>query len=685
MKIPYVQFNEINLGPIARKPNNEDIMKFLELVFLVIIHCPQKEVFIRRIMELDERSQYYLMIFIKKTLGDGRDDIINDTELNKKEIEILRNEKNRFAEQIAEVQLELMKNKDLKDTLLKENEELKLIIVDLQSELSKSPTKIEAETEIYHRLEKKLAEKTHLLNNSQEILKETSKKYEKEISQLRDELDIAQSKICQTKQLEKTLESCKKKVEKMASMKKRLIDLKRNNENMQQLIIGHQCEIETYQQYKKSSNYYKEEYTKEKEKAENLTVALESKEKQLSKLNKIVLEMSDKILYQENRIHELEVPLDCSFVSDDSFNYLKVDNEAEMRRNNRFQASNFPVSGSETINKEIEKLKSSLVKKKTQLAMLKERIQMQNEEILSKNHYNHMLIAQLSSRNEAMADKLQILSENISNTEHDKQKYKQMEYELNNIKNYKDSLLSEIKNLYEEKDTIYKKYIQGREEIIFLNSKIYEKEFAVREIQLNLILVNERLKSYEKNEQTGKDYSEENLSDKLSKLEQSVKELRIENYELKLRIKEKQDRIEDILNEKAESINNLKFDHLEAIAKFKHESDWKAEQIIRQTEEALSQIQKEKDDLQARFNIQKKNNLLEWKKSMVLRDPSMLFTEEYNRLRLNIAELEKENEKLLRNNQELTICWKDSAKMLKSVSKSVGIETKRMQKMMKQK
>ena len=73
----------------------------------------------------------------------------------------------------------------------------------------------------------------------------------------------------------------------MGAMKKRLIELKRNNENMQRLIIEHQYEIETYQQYKKSSLHYKEEYNKEKEKSDNLAVALESKEKQISKLNKM--------------------------------------------------------------------------------------------------------------------------------------------------------------------------------------------------------------------------------------------------------------------------------------------------------------------------------------------------------------------------------------------------------------
>ena len=69
-------------------------------------------------------------------------------------------------------------------------------MIDLQSELSKSPNKQNTNhTEVYHRLEKKLAEKTHLLNTSQEFIRDLQAKYDKEMAQLRDELDIAQSKM----------------------------------------------------------------------------------------------------------------------------------------------------------------------------------------------------------------------------------------------------------------------------------------------------------------------------------------------------------------------------------------------------------------------------------------------------------------------------------------------------------
>lgn len=632
-------------------------------------------------MELDEKSQYFLMLFIKKAMGEGKENVFEDTELNKKEIEILRNEKARLTQQLVEIQLEFNKTRDAKEKLCKENESLHLSIIDLQSEITQSPNKFErTNTEINHLLEKKLIEKTRLLENSQGDLREKQEKYETEISQLRDELDIAHTKNYQMSQMEKSLENYKKKLEKMTGMKKRLIDLKRNNDHMQQLIIEHQCEIETYQQYKKSSVFYKEELGKEKEKNNGLLVALEMKEKQVMKLNKVILEMSDKILYQENRISELEQPFDASFVSEDSFNYGKIDNEPDFKKNNRLGPGPMQVGPpSESAAKEINSLKMQLKEKKEILTSCKETVKMQNEEIISKNYYAAVLISQLSSRNNAMSDKLQGLSEEISVCEHEKESNRQMIHEISSLKAYKDSLLSEIKSLYEEKDLIYKKYIAGREEVIALQGTLHDKEFANKDLHLELQLLTERLKNSETTQKDSK------TPEKSVKLEDSIKALVLENCELSQRIKQKDEKIESMIEEKAKNLKLIESEYKENLARVKQEYDWKISQNFRQTEDALSQIQKEKDELQARLNIEKKSTLLEWKRAMILKDPSLMFTEDHGKMNLQIAELEKENEKLLRTNQELTICWKDSAKMLKSVSKSVGIETKRMQDIMKQK
>lgn len=633
-------------------------------------------------MDLDEESQYSLMLFIKKALGDSGEDLIQSTELYKKEVEILRNEKTRLIEQLSQVQTEMIKYKELKESINKENEELKFTIVDLQHQLSSRQSRHGPENiEICHKLEKKIAEKNLLLESLQDQLKEAKYKYEKDVSQLRDELDIAHSKIYLVKQSEKTLESYKKKVEKLGEMKRKMIELKRNNENMEKLIIEHQDEIESYQQYKKNAGLLKEELGKEREKSERLTVTLDAREKQLAKLNKNIIEMSDKILFLQNRVYELELPLDSSFASEDSFVIPRQENEIDYKKTRNQLGVSLTV---ESLMKEVNETKKKLSEKKSELKRLKETSKMQHEEIDCRNYYNFTLVAQLSSRNEAMADQLQKVSEKYSANDNDKERLKSVEYELNSLKNYKEQLLSDIRNLYEEKDIIYQKFIQGREEVVSLNNKIHEKEHLIRDLELNVKLLNERVQSFESLHPTPGETNED-LPSKVLSLEQQNKFLLIEVNELHQRLKEKQEKIEDLARTKEEIFKLLEKDRLEALLNHKKEFEWKSEQLARQAEDAITQIQKEKEEIQTQLNIVKKNNLLEWKKAMILKEPSLVFAEENNRLKLAIGELEKENDKLLRTNQELTICWKESARMVKYFSKLVANETDRMKKIMNKK
>ena len=680
LKIPYVLFNDIRLGSIARKANSEDIIAFLELVFVVIVNCQQKEMFIRKIMELDEKSQYSLMLFIKKALGNGGEDLIQNTQFNKKEIEILKNEKNRLLDQMSELALEVSKYKDLKEGLYKENEDLKFTVVDLQHQLSSRHGRSAPENiEIYHKLEKKIAQKNLLLESLQDQIKDLKDKYDKDISHLKDELDIAHSKIYLVKQSEKTLESYKKKIEKMTEMKRKIMELRRSNENMEKLIIEHRDEIESYQQYKRSALSLKEDFNKEREKTDRLTVTLEAKEKQNVKLNKTINEMSDKILFLQNRIHELEVPLDSSFGSEDSFISSRPDHEDYKRHRNMLGAS-LTV---DSLMKEISQVRTKLILKKSESKRLRETVKMQNEEIECRAYCTASLISQLMSRNEAMSDQLQRLSEKYTESDNEKEKLKSVEYELNSLKNYKDQLLSDIRVLYEDKDEIYKKYVQGREEVVSINSKIHEKEYKIRDLELNLKLMSERLKSFESISTASGEV--EDIPSKIMKLEQTNKFLNLEVNELNQRLKEKQEKIEDLVKSKSEAFKLLESERLETIMKHREEFEWKSEQLARQAEDAITQIQKEKDEIQSQLVSVKKYNLLEWKKAMMLKDPSMVSTDEVHKLKLGVAELEKENEKLMRTNQELTICWKESARMVKYFSKLVANETDRMKKIMNKK
>ena len=86
LKISNSKFDRIDLPNLARKAQPEEIIKLFESIFYAIVNCPQKGVFIKRIMELEEPVQVQLMFFIQKIIGEDEDNPIQDSELFKKEL-----------------------------------------------------------------------------------------------------------------------------------------------------------------------------------------------------------------------------------------------------------------------------------------------------------------------------------------------------------------------------------------------------------------------------------------------------------------------------------------------------------------------------------------------------------------------------------------------------------------------
>ena len=68
---------------------------------------------------------------------------------------------------------------------------------------------------------------------------------------------------------------------------------------------------------------------------------------------------------------------------------------------------------------------------------------------------------------------------------------------------------------------------------------------------------------------------------------------------------------------------------------------------------------------------------------MSIKDPTLLISEEIFKLREVLVEKEKEIARITKNNKELKVCWKDSAKLLKAVWKQLGDETKKIEEAVK--
>ncbi|OMJ78625.1 hypothetical protein SteCoe_21502 [Stentor coeruleus] len=687
LKIPYEKINEVVLGNIARRAEAEDILKLFELVLFVILNCPMKEEFIRKIMDLSEKDQYSLMLMIKKIINKETIHIFEENEIQTREIQILRNAKMQLQAQVSELQKELNAVNCIKEQLISENEDIKLSKAHLQNELDNVSSKINNDSmELYSRLEKKLIEKSSMLEMSKQILESQRIESQNEINRLKDELDHAITDQQKLRHCENTLEKYKKKIESSTKLKRKISDIKKNNENMHQLIKKHQHEAESYRKCKNKLKEIKEELIQEKHKSEMLHISTECKEKQIVKLNLSLKEALEKIKFLENYIQEIKNSSNSSVLSDDTGgNRLELEVEIKQRRDKPLFS--IPAMHNsmyvEQIITENHRLRSLLNAKKEKSKALKENIQMITEELNTKAHFAFQIINQLKSMNQAMSDKLQEMSESIIMYECDKELYKQTKYELDNLKSNHESLLSEIKKLYSEKDEMFKRCIEAREQSIDLNNKLHQQEFAYQKSLLNLKLSQERIKELEthatKLQESLLNTPTSNTNTHFLELEKEISNLKNENLKLKLQNNEISEENKQIVADKERALKMMEENNRDLIEKIKKESLLNSEQMIRDTEVALQKIQNDRDQIRTRLDCERKSSLRSWNKAIMIKDPYSINSEEVKKLKNQLADVLKENENLVRDNQELMICWKDSAWMVKELKRSMDQEAKRMQ------
>jgi len=186
LKVPYKRFDTIELSNIARKEDPRDMLSLLELVVYTIVNSHYKEEFIRKIMELDEDCQTQFMFFIQKVLWEGDSPLFDpNIKVENREVLILRTDKQRMAVQIQELLDEHKSLKSANQKLTLEKDELKLIVTDLKSEMSKkSSQKISDYTLDSNDQEFRLTEKEVKVMQLTNHLNELKNSNEKEIAKL---------------------------------------------------------------------------------------------------------------------------------------------------------------------------------------------------------------------------------------------------------------------------------------------------------------------------------------------------------------------------------------------------------------------------------------------------------------------------------------------------------------------
>ena len=279
LKVPFEKVNNCLLGSIANNFEVSDFLKIMELVFIAFLNSSKKQEFIQVIQELDENDQYNLMYFIKKTISKKKTDIFHENEIKDKEIEFLTIKKEALMRQVIDLQREISLITKAKDALSLENEELKVNIFNLQNELDSLKQKPDVSSDLYYNLEKNLIEKGNLLEIAKQMLEDGRNHNERQITELKEEVDKAQADREKLAYCELLVNKYKKYQEKWLKLKKKQQNLKKENENMSKLIKKHQFEEDSKTNYKEKIRKLAEELKIEKNKTQHVQINLEMKER----------------------------------------------------------------------------------------------------------------------------------------------------------------------------------------------------------------------------------------------------------------------------------------------------------------------------------------------------------------------------------------------------------------------
>ena len=188
LKISNSKFDRIDLPNLARKAQPEEIIKLFESIFYAIVNCPQKGVFIKRIMELEEPVQVQLMFFIQKIIGEDEDNPIQDSELFKKELEMLKYENRKLTKQVLDLEHELASTVEEKNRVGANFQQIKAENERLYVDIDKKSVQEERHsTAMIFELRTRLNEKDESISELQKSIDKIKKQYEKEIAQLKDE------------------------------------------------------------------------------------------------------------------------------------------------------------------------------------------------------------------------------------------------------------------------------------------------------------------------------------------------------------------------------------------------------------------------------------------------------------------------------------------------------------------
>lgn len=492
---------ELDLVSVAINADRPILIKLLQLTVLVLTNCEKKDIFITRIMKMNEVVQTHMMIFIREAME--RDESPKNAV---SEVAKLRKERRNLNAKVDKSQMQLELLMHSREAYEKQIEELKMRNLDLENELIrrvKMETAQPARDTLVTSLEASIVQKDRQIANLTVQLEEERRIGESKLNALKDELDVANEHIGRLVGLESTLQKYKQKVEEFSDVKVKLRTVVDENESLKKQLKSMKEQLDSSLVAAQQVAASREELSKAKAKSAKLDEDLRERDKQVKDLRLTNRNLEEKLQLSDIKCKAATDQLDKLLVgdtsSDDSF-YARSPPVEESRhgRKNTLEALGFnELSGDtrERRHREVVTLTSELAQVKFVKARLEEELhslrtststemaRLKSEQTTSLNLHAQETAA-FTAKVQILESELNAAGRRFNSEKADilaklqftEMHFKQVDENLKALKREKEDLTGEVRSLRKEKEELTSRYLESREQEVRLVRELSEKQ-----------------------------------------------------------------------------------------------------------------------------------------------------------------------------------------------------------------
>jgi chromosome segregation ATPase len=606
----------IDINKISKIGDRDNLFIFIELVVGCILSYEHKERYISKILNLDIRVQSELMEFITKIIRK----LNSNTEIEET-IHEVKQENRKLRLQLEDFHNTLQEISGINEELSNEKKDLLAQKKQLEDTIERySHNRVPTEINLNF-IETQINSKDSTIDELKAKFQALQHKYEKDTYQLQEELDFANEKILDYTKTKSDLELFKKKLEDLNLYKKKSLDLQTLNQRLSDDLKNAQKENSVNSSTQAQLKSYKDQLEELKKENSTLNNNLVEKEKCYKDLLKHKKEIEDAKIFFENQSKDLTAEIAglkrIRDKDDENFSLTKVFNQDFEDQAHKLRSANQKIASQneiiEEINRELNKVHiekfqalNKLIHEKEMKNGLEHKIhaaKLKKKQIFKKNEEKvaelTKKINDLNESNLKSQGKIQKLKKKL-------EVFKNCFEENKRLNDLKQTYEKEIKAIYEDKSKIYTKIDLQQEENQKIKTELILKTNHIEKLENELVKTKEDLskeRSYRIQLQADLKSYEDNLPIEQVRIQELNSQTQIS--ELKIKLKEKEETLQKLLNEKqahefavAESIN-LKISKVSA----KHAEEKKSlEEMLQQRSLEVEDLKKYNFDLTCNWN-----------------------------------------------------------------------------------